>query len=348
MSLKTSPLLLVRADASPAIGAGHVMRCLALTKAWQRLGGRVSWLTAESIAVLDERLFREAVIRGKIAAAVGTTGDAAQTVAEAHQSEPAWVVVDGYRFQPDYIRQLKSAGLRVLFMDDDARFDSYVADVVLNQNISANEAMYGKREAYTRLLLGPEYVLLRPEFLAELWAGEVPAIGRKVLVTMGGSDPNNVTRRILQAMKHVRNDVEVRIVVGGGNPRQPELQDLAAKLNLHVQLACSPENMAPLMRWADVAISGAGSTCWELAYMGVPSIVIALSSDQRGIAEGLAEHEIAVSLGWHANLSEERIADALFSLLNDQRRRSAMIERGRKLVDGQGAARVVEFLQNSL
>jgi len=136
--------------------------------------------------------------------------------------------------------------------------------------------------------------------------------------------------------------------VGGGNPRESELQVLAGQLNLPVQIECRPENMAPLMRWADVAVSAAGSTCWELAYMGVPSIVIALSSEQRGIAEGLSQAEIAVSLGWHANLSEERIADALRSLLTDQRRRLAMSERGRKLVDGRGAARVVQILQNSL
>jgi spore coat polysaccharide biosynthesis predicted glycosyltransferase SpsG len=82
--------------------------------------------------------------------------------------------------------------------------------------------------------------------------------------------------------------------------------------------------------------------------MGLPSIVIALSSDQVGIARGLTENDIAISLGWHANLSEERISDALNSLLGDHGRRIAMSERGTKLVDGHGAERVVKFLQNSL
>jgi spore coat polysaccharide biosynthesis predicted glycosyltransferase SpsG len=82
--------------------------------------------------------------------------------------------------------------------------------------------------------------------------------------------------------------------------------------------------------------------------MGVPSIVIALSSDQREIAKGLAKNDIVASLGWHADLSEERIAEAILSLLNDQKRRAAMCERGMKLVDGQGAARVVKFLRDSL
>ncbi len=340
-------LLLIRADASPTIGTGHVMRCLALAKAWQSTGGNVACLMAESISALEERLAREGVGLSRMAAAPGTVSDAEQTVAEARRADAAWVVADGYRFEPDYICKLKAAGLRVLFLDDDGRFDFYPADVVLNQNISASSAMYDKREPFTRLLLGSEYVLLRPEFLAEPQAREYPAIGRKVLVTMGGSDPQDVTRKVLLALLHMDTNFEARIVVGSGNPRQDELQSLAAR-RVAVRLERSPANMAPLMRWADVAISAAGGTCWELAYLGLPSIVIALSRDQRGIASGLAGNDVAVSLGWHAKLSEERISDALNSLLGDRERRLAMSERGRNLVDGRGAERVVTFLQNSL
>src|ERR1700722_13563948 len=227
MSLRTPPLLLVRADASSAIGSGHVMRCLALAKAWQNTGGRVSWLIAESIPFIDERLVGEGIHRSSVEVAPGTAVDAAQTVAAARGANPAWVVVDGYRFRPDYVRQLKSAGLHVLFFDDDGRFDSYASDVVLNQNVLANREMYEKREPYTRLLLGSEYVLLRPEFLAEPRARAHPATVRKVLVTMGGSDSENVTRKVLLALLRLEAGIEARIVTGSGNPWQEELQILA-------------------------------------------------------------------------------------------------------------------------
>lgn len=339
--------LLVRADASEAIGIGHVMRCLALTKAWQATGGRVCYLMAESIPALEERLAREGVTITKISAARGSVSDAEQTVAEAHRLSAAWVVADGYRFEPDYIRKLKAVGPRVLFLDDDGRFDFYAADVVLNQNISANSAMYDKREPYTSLLLGSEYALLRPEFLVELRNREYPAAARKVLVTMGGSDSENLTRKVLLGLLRLEPNIEVRIVTGSGNPWHEELQILADR-RTGFQLESSPANMAPLMRWADIAISGAGSTCWELAYLGLPAIVIALSRDQREIASALAQNQVAVSLGWHANLTEEQISDTLDGLLDDQSQRRAMSERGLKLVDGRGAERVVAFLQNSL
>jgi len=338
--------MLIRADASPAIGGGHVMRCLALAKAWQNAGGRVSWLMAESIPTLEERLLREDIPCTRMPSAPGSMPDASQTIAEAHRLDAAWVVVDGYRFAPDYIRTLKERGLRVLFLDDDGRFDSYPADVVLNQNISASPMMYANREAFTRLLLGSVYVPLRPEFQAKRPRREQAPKGRKILVTMGGSDPENITEKVVQAL--ARADLELKVVIGGGNPRRDELTRLAESISSKIEIEWSPDNMAPLMQRADIAISAAGSTCWELAYMGLPAIVIPSSIDQQSIALGLAEQGVALNLGWHANLSEEAVHDAAIGLLHDHKRRVSMSERGRKLIDGQGAARVVEYLQNSL
>jgi UDP-2,4-diacetamido-2,4,6-trideoxy-beta-L-altropyranose hydrolase len=343
-----SPSLLMRADASREIGSGHIMRCLALAKAWQSGGGTVCCTMAESIPALENRLTREGIVLKQIDAEAGTTADLEMTVAEARLAKAARLVVDGYRFGPDYLRQLRAAGIPVLFLDDDGRFEFYTADVVLNQNISANADMYLNRESFTQLLLGSQFALLRPEFLAESRTREHPEGACKVLVTMGGSDPNNVTRKVLLALSRTRTDLETTIVLGSGYSQASELRSLVKQLSLNICVEQNPEDMAPLMRWADVAISGAGGTCWELGYSGLPSIVIALSRDQQGIARGLAENGIAVSLGWHANLSEERIGEALSSLLVDREGRREMSERGRELVDGQGAARVVRFLKNSL
>ncbi len=341
------PSLLIRADASNEIGAGHVMRCLALAKAWQKTGGRVVCMMAESILALEERLIREGVTVKKIATPPGSKTDADLTIAEAHHAYSVWVVVDGYRFDPAYVGNLRASGLRTMFLDDDGRFDSYPADVVVNQNISASSAMYAKREASTQFLLGSEYVLLRPEFLIEPRAREHAAIAGRVLVTMGGSDSENVTARVLTTLLRMDANFEGKIVAGGGNAWQNELQVLANQRR-GFELERNPANMALLMRGADLAISGAGGTVWELAYLGVPAIVIALSQDQRQIAKGLAENGVAVSLGWHADFSDDRIADALRSLLADRQRRLAMSELGQKLVDGRGAERVVTFLQSFL
>jgi UDP-2,4-diacetamido-2,4,6-trideoxy-beta-L-altropyranose hydrolase len=339
--------MLVRADASTAIGSGHVMRCLALVKAWQRSGGRVCYLTAETIAALDERFAEEKIQHDRISVQPGTLEDAEQTVVWALRLRARWVVVDGYRFRPDYIHTLKMAGVRVLHLDDDARFDFYQADVVLNQNLDATSESY-KRAASTYLLLGANYVLLRPEFLAEQSKKEIAGVARKFLVTMGGSDPEDVTSQVVRALPTLGNDFEATVVVGGGSPHFASLRALVERLPVKIRLERGPANMAPIMNWADVAIAAPGGTCWELAFLGVPMILITLSQDQERNAATISRTGAALCLGWHANLSEQEIGDAIKNVMNSADRRREMSERGQKLVDGQGAARVVEFLQNCL
>ncbi len=83
-------------------------------------------------------------------------------LAAAHRA--SWIVVDGYQFDIAYQRALKAAGLKVLVVDDGGRCGTYCADLVLDQNLDASEVAYSNREAYTRLLLGTRYVMLRREF----------------------------------------------------------------------------------------------------------------------------------------------------------------------------------------
>src|SRR5215216_4793334 len=160
----TLPPLLIRADASAQIGTGHIMRCLALAQAWQAQGGAVTFATMKTLPdALQTRLQNEHIVLHLLDTKPGSADDAAQTAALA-ASLGAAVVVDGYHFGGDYQYTLKSAGLKLLFIDDNVHADHYYADFVLNQNIYANEAMYANREPRTILLLGPRYVLLRLEF----------------------------------------------------------------------------------------------------------------------------------------------------------------------------------------
>jgi UDP-2,4-diacetamido-2,4,6-trideoxy-beta-L-altropyranose hydrolase len=275
----------------------------------------------------------------------GSAEDAEETGILARQIGARWTVLDGYQFSPDYIRQLRNAGLPVLAFDDDGRYPEYSSDVILNQNLGANEAMYGARKPHTKLLLGTEFTLLRPEFLGTFRERATPAQAQRLLICMGASDPDNVTQVILKALTEMSDDIDITVVVGSGNPHYEQLRAATGGLRL-VHFEHDPKDMAALMREADMAFSAAGSTCWELAHMGVPMIVTVLASNQEAIANGLADRGAAINLGWHNELSRDRICESVKHLAADRERRRAMSESGRKLVDGRGAERVVEVLQS--
>jgi spore coat polysaccharide biosynthesis predicted glycosyltransferase SpsG len=120
---------------------------------------------------------------------------------------------------------------------------------------------------------------------------------------------------------------------------------LAANIPYELKLCENPTHMPELMNWADVAIAAAGSTTWELAFLGVPFCHIVVADNQAAIADHAARGGYAVNLGWHAELTTGRVAGAVADLLDDSDRRSAMTRAGRAAIDGQGALRVADMLQ---
>src|ERR1700730_17732689 len=133
------------------------MRGLALAQGWQDAGGQVVFVMAESTPALDERLRSEGMEIVLLEASSNSVQDAREVAALARDRNAAWVVVDGYGFDSEYQRNLKNAGLKLLFVDDLGQCKHHFADLILDQNVQASDKMYANREPYTRLLLGPRY-----------------------------------------------------------------------------------------------------------------------------------------------------------------------------------------------
>lgn len=339
--------LLIRADASVAIGTGHVMRCLALAQAWQDAGGQAVFAMAECTPAVLERLRRENIQVAQFEVS-SLVSDASQVIALAAHHSAWWVVVDGYRFNGDYHRTLRAAGLKVLLVDDLGRLSHYTADLVLNQNVHAEETSYWNRETHTRLLLGPRYALLRREFTARsVWQREVPDVVRRMLVAMGGSDPDNATLKVVQAVRELADeDLDVRVIVGGSNPHMESLTREVQLDRDRVQLLRDVTDMPQSMMWADLAVANAGTISWELCFFGLPAMVVDLADNQRPVAQALAERGAAVHVRNLAGLSAVEIAQRIRSLLKNKVARTKLSENARKLVDGKGTARTALVLRS--
>jgi UDP-2,4-diacetamido-2,4,6-trideoxy-beta-L-altropyranose hydrolase len=338
--------LLIRADADIRMGTGHLMRCLALAQAWNDAGGTAIFLTACRLQVLNARLVAEGVWVESLAATPGSHGDAEETHEAARRLGAAWVVLDGYHFSGGFQRSVRQGGLRVLAIDDYGHAGHYEADLVLNQNLHAHEDLYRDREPYTGLLLGTRFALLRREFRKwHGWTREVPETARKVIVTLGGSDPDGVTLKVIEAIGQVGlAGLEAVIVVGAGNPRLGELEALAQGTASTVRVRTNITDMPELMAWADVAVAAGGTTTWERAMLGLPSLVIVLADNQKELAEASERNGIGWNLGPHQALSVPALADALRRLLVDAPARAAMARRGPEQIDGLGADRVLRRL----
>lgn len=342
--------LWVRADADAAQGTGHVLRTLALAHAWRERGGRVRYLIHRPAATLRRRLDLVGAAITEIEKPYPDEADLKTVRAllgelKREYASPPWVILDGYHFGADYQRALKHSGCRLLVIDDNAHLPCYHADIVVNHGIHGPKTEYGDGgDAW--FLLGTRYALLRREFA--VWRGfvrRIPQTAKKILVTLGGADAGNATVKVLEALSLLGDlALQARVLAGPLNPHLGELRRVASVLP-NVELHSDVADPAPLMAWADIAISAAGTTALELAFMQVPTLLLVVAENQAPVAEGIAAFGAARSLGRADELSVGAIAEAVRQLMHDSWRRRRMADRGKMLVDGQGPTRVLAAME---
>jgi UDP-2,4-diacetamido-2,4,6-trideoxy-beta-L-altropyranose hydrolase len=329
--------IIVRADGSAAIGMGHVMRCLALADRLTERGAPVTFVTRAGEPAVLQRAAALGCDVVTLPRRDDPAGELTALLERAAAIGAKAAVVDVQGFGAAGQAAIRAAGLRLTVIEDMAR-TGFSADVVLNQNIDARADTYTV-PSHTRLLLGPCYALLRRAFAGRT-AGR--AAGRpRVLVTMGGGDGDNVTLRAMQEADALDADFALDVILGPAFPHGESVLGAARGARHPVTVHRDPPDLVDLMARATVALSAAGSTCWELAHLGIPAVLFVLADNQEGNATGLAAAGFAVALGAasRAGLGPP-LRETLAALLADPARRERMAAVGRRLVDGDGAVRV--------
>ena len=338
--------LIIRCDASESIGSGHLMRMIALAQAWQQTGGVAVFLCAEITPAFEQRIVNENFLIKRLSAAPGSDKDLEITSCwisrYSRYGGSLAVALDGYQFDDEFQLALKKSGSPLLVVDDYGHARFYHADWVLNQNISAKEELYSQRGPKTELLLGTRFALLRQEFLKYcVWKRSIPARGRKVLVTLGGSDPENFTLKVIEVLAGL--DLEVRVVVGGANPNLQTLSlaiDRARTSATDARLDVNPPDLAAIMAWADLAISAGGSTAWELAFMRLPSLLLVTAENQRESTLELVRRESFLQIELSEFFAPLTLKRRIMDIAADKPIRTRLSHQSSCVVDGRGAQRV--------
>lgn len=335
MNLKPT---IIRTDGGASVGFGHVRRCLTLARQLTRLDTDVQFL-CDGPAAVHELIAAE----GFQATPVDLPYDLEQTRRKIRETSAQIVIVDSYDLGEEYLAALSSEKIKVVAIDDLAQH-RFPVDVVVNGSANASELQYAALPE-TQFLLGTAYALVREEFVADS-RRQCSGFVRRVLVTMGGSDPWQLTPRVVGWIREILPSVKVDVILGPlveqKSAAARECQSVSG-----VEVHSSPTRVDELMRRADLAVSGGGQTCYELAATGTPTMAICVAENQRGQLSALSREgglEVAGSaddpdLG--LNLKTK-----LFNLAGDFDQRRKMAAKGLQLVDGKGAKRVAGAIMN--
>ena len=345
------PPLVIRADAGGVLGTGHIMRMIALAQAYQNRGGRAVMASAQCPQSMIDRVEELGIEHHLFTECeLGHTQDAASTVKLCKKLDAQWVVLDGYHFAESYQRQIKDHGIKVLAIDDYGHCSTWFCDAVLNQNLGAEN--WGRTDSNlsdTQWLFGSSYALIREEFFQSIQASkEKPFPAQRILVTLGGADQDNVSLLVLQSLENTTlQDLKIRLLVGGANPHQKQLEMFAQTSRHHIEILCNVRDMPSMYQWTDAVISAGGSTCWEWLAYGLRGAVITIAENQEPISSELHTQTLALTLGWHTQFDLNSWSRQLESWLKGEQPGSSFEER-RQLIDGHGAARAAALLDNGV
>lgn len=375
------PILAVRADGNEALGMGHLMRCMSIARAVEKLGMQCVFFVAEEPAgaFVRERgfackvmntdyrnmeaelpylreclaeLFCEGEPTKEKCNALQEEGplesqqtDLLQSETMAERYAPGLWLVDSYQITQNYLWQLQK--ICPVFYLDDTGEQIFEADGLINYNIYGDELGYEVTcPKGMKLLLGAGYAPVKEEFVRMSYT--VRKDVQNVLITMGGSDKLNITGVLSQSLlEKLPERIELTLICGRFNPHLQELLQLQ-ECNKRVHVLVDVADMWNRLSQADVAVSAAGSTMYELSAMGVPTVCCYYVENQRRIAEGFAAKVGICNAGDFSVEPEavlERLTEAVCELAADRTARETLSEGMKQVADGQGAVRIAGKLE---
>lgn len=339
-------MFLIRADGNANIGAGHLMRCLAIAEEMALLQGG-----GENIRFVCADEQSAALVRGHgfQSLSLGTDyrdmeselplwQDMAEELSGPEAGRGLVILADSYYVTDSYLAALKQWGYVILM--DDLGAHCHPADLVVNYNapasLEAYEKLYSGRNV--RLLVGSSYVPLRRQF----WDGRYAFREKvsKVLITTGGGDVENIAGAILDRI--YVPDLSFYLVIGQFNPHFRKMKELERERE-NVHICHNVADMAGLMRDCDIALTAGGSTVYELAAVGVPMICFSYAENQEALAEYMEAGDIACSAGaWHKDPERtlEAVSELFGRLARDEAMRASYHKKEMAMIDARGAGRL--------
>lgn len=266
----------------------------------------------------------------------------------------SFLVTDLLNRSPEYYDILKKElGNTYVIFDNDIHSET-AASVVVNFNILQSQQFYESLNlSDTEYLIGPRYAVL-DESLYDKWAKLVTFRNevKKIFVNQGGSDPYGLTTKTLKALEKLHLSHEVLVVVGGALKEQQkkELEDLKPFLKEnYIFFENIPQNkIYELLSESDMALTAAGNTLYELAFWGIPSVIICHHESHNKVATQFDELGAAINLGIGTEISETAIAEAIEFLLKDPEKRRTLSDNARRIVDGYGTGRLADRIAQDI
>lgn len=354
--------IVFRADASLAIGNGHVMRCVSLAHALRAQGAQCMFVSANETGNLNAYLqaqgFEVQIFQPSIQDTRASAesllpnwlDDAHATCHAVEHQHSDWLVVDHYGLDYQWEDILSPRVSRLMVIDDLAN-RPHRCSLLLDANPGRAASDYAHLTVpECQILAGPLYALMREEIQQSRNAVHTQhktTTTFKILITLGGVDKDNLTSQVLAALNTFESDVEleIQVVLGPFSPWMEQVREVSAHMRWPTRVAQNPANFVELMATHDIAIGAAGTSALERCCLGLPSINFVLALNQRLSARALqAQHAaglLELDPEWQSALHQQLRHLQMKTVRHDMQHACRLI------TDGAGTARVVQEMMHA-
>ena len=343
--------LLIRADANARIASGHIRRCLSIAAGFVDTKVEIVFVCSELEAkrVLDGTKYKTIILENDYREKDREILLLKDII---HKEHVDGILVDSYEVTERYLSELGKV-CRVAYI-------ATMKDIDFTGNLLINYTQYAKQkyfdEKYSKLkqsgflLQGEKYVPLRKEFF------KIPHRDRKkiknILITTGGSDPDNMSYAILMACMSISQlkDMSYTVVVGNYFKNVEQLEKLQKK-NPKIVLKHNVSNMSELMKYNDVAVSAGGTTVFEVCACGLPAISFSMADNQIPMAEYFDQKELIPYSGDERTQHTEVLINIRNILCGWTEHIDKVNEQSKKMqsaIDGLGAQRIAKKLMDMM
>lgn len=333
--------IVFRTDGGKKIGLGHIMRCIALAKEFRSREYEILFIVNKDDTVkslLLHHSFRYIEI-------IENEYETSELSLILKTENAKVIILDTFRANQEYTAQLRECiPHSFIVLLDNLREGKGACNLLINGSVYAKD-FYNEYLNDKSYLLGAKYSILREEYRTNNRKNIKDNV-EKILITMGGTDVNHLTPKIIKLLNHV-SAYEIQVLVGKGFDNRKEIE-LASNNDSRVKLIVDETNIKPYIEDSDFVISAGGTTIYELAATGTPSIIFLQAENQRLPATVMSENNCMISLDYYIDADEQKYLKIIKEVIKNKNCRLTMSKNLQSLIDGKGPQRIVKSIEQSI
>lgn len=337
-------MIYFRVDSNSQIASGHVMRCISLAQAFFDQGFEVCFLTADanSDQMIDAARFTHINLKSQWDDLSKEVKNVREIV---NNDSKSLLIIDTYAITNEYVEALLPF-TKVAYIGSIEKYLGPLQAIINYSTCIDYNFYYTFYDNSTELLLGASYAPLRKEFqnIQEHYSERV----ENILLTTGNTDSQFLVPKILERLKtrELPAYITINVVIGSMFSNKENLWQNYGE-DSQVVLHENVKAMSELMTKCDLAIAANGTTVYELAACGVPTITFAMVKEQILSAEKFGELGITDYCGRIFEQQEKcinKIISKVIEYIEDKYARWNLAHKAKESIDGNGCQKIVQAL----